>query len=86
VTVLLVTLGLMRRSAHLSSGLALLIAFAFGALPKGVAGGGAPAAFGGLGNPLIILGRLTGPILYKTRTTPRICSPPWSAGSFRCSR
>lgn len=71
---------------------ALLIAFAFGALLEGIAGGGAPVAitgamlaalgfqpvkavvlallantapvaFGGLGNPLIILGRLTGPIL-----------------------
>jgi lactate permease len=71
---------------------ALLIAFAFGALLEGIAGGGAPVAitgamlfalgfppvkaivlallantapvaFGGLGNPLIILGRLTGPML-----------------------
>jgi lactate permease len=71
---------------------ALLIAFAFGALLEGIAGGGAPVAitgallaalgfppvkavvlallantapvaFGGLGNPLIILGRLTGPIM-----------------------
>jgi lactate permease len=71
---------------------ALLIAFSFGALLEGIAGGGAPVAitaammaalgfppvkavvlallantapvaFGGLGNPLIILGRLTGPIL-----------------------
>ncbi|ALG07539.1 L-lactate permease [Kibdelosporangium phytohabitans] len=69
---------------------ALLIAFAFGALLEGIAGGGspiaitgammfalgfppvkaivlallantAPVAFDGLGNPLIILGRLTGP-------------------------
>ena len=74
---------------------ALLIAFAFGALLEGIAGGGAPVAitgamlyalgfppvkavvlallantapvaFGGLGNPLIILGRLTGPILHKS--------------------
>jgi lactate permease len=73
---------------------ALLIAFAFGALLEGIAGGGAPVAitgammfalgfppvkavvlallantapvaFGGLGNPLIILGRLTAPILGK---------------------
>jgi glycolate permease/lactate permease len=71
---------------------ALLIAFGFGALLEGVAGGGspiaitaammaalgfppiravvlallantAPVAFGGLGNPLIVLGRLTAPIL-----------------------
>jgi lactate permease len=74
---------------------ALLIAFAFGALLEGIAGGGAPVAitgamlfalgfppvkavvlallantapvaFGGLGNPLIILGRLTGPLLKKS--------------------
>ncbi|MFI5584415.1 L-lactate permease [Amycolatopsis sp. NPDC051758] len=72
---------------------ALLIAFSFGALLEGVAGGGspiaitaammaalgfppvkavvlallantAPVAFGGLGNPLIVLGRLTGPIMH----------------------
>ncbi len=72
---------------------ALLIAFAFGALLEGVAGGGspiaitaammaalgfppvkavvlallantAPVAFGGLGNPLIVLGRLTAPIMH----------------------
>ncbi|MGW4000100.1 L-lactate permease [Amycolatopsis sp. NPDC004772] len=72
---------------------ALLIAFSFGALLEGVAGGGspiaitaammaalgfppvkavvlallantAPVAFGGLGNPLIVLGRLTAPILH----------------------
>ncbi|GAB3718887.1 lactate permease LctP family transporter [Amycolatopsis oliviviridis] len=71
---------------------ALLIAFGFGALLEGIAGGGspiaitaammaalgfppvkavvlallantAPVAFGGLGNPLIVLGRLTAPIL-----------------------
>lgn len=71
---------------------ALLIAFGFGALLEGVAGGGspiaitaammaalgfppvkavvlallantAPVAFGGLGNPLIVLGRLTAPIM-----------------------
>ncbi len=71
---------------------ALLIAFSFGALLEGIAGGGspiaitaammaalgfppvkavvlallantAPVAFGGLGNPLIVLGRLTAPIL-----------------------
>jgi lactate permease len=71
---------------------ALLIAFSFGALLEGVAGGGspiaitaammaalgfppvkavvlallantAPVAFGGLGNPLIVLGRLTAPIM-----------------------
>jgi lactate permease len=71
---------------------ALLIAFGFGALLEGVAGGGspiaitaammaalgfppvkavvlallantAPVAFGGLGNPLIVLGRLTAPLL-----------------------
>ncbi|VVJ22561.1 L-lactate permease [Amycolatopsis camponoti] len=72
---------------------ALLIAFGFGALLEGVAGGGspiaitaammaalgfppvkavvlallantAPVAFGGLGNPLIVLGRLTAPIMH----------------------
>ncbi|WIX86164.1 lactate permease LctP family transporter [Amycolatopsis sp. DG1A-15b] len=72
---------------------ALLIAFSFGALLEGVAGGGspiaitaammaalgfppvkavvlallantAPVAFGGLGNPLIVLGRLTAPIMH----------------------
>ncbi|QWF78400.1 L-lactate permease [Amycolatopsis sp. CA-230715] len=72
---------------------ALLIAFGFGALLEGVAGGGspiaitaammaalgfppvkavvlallantAPVAFGGLGNPLIVLGRLTAPIVH----------------------
>ncbi|MFD9893219.1 L-lactate permease [Amycolatopsis sp. NPDC059027] len=72
---------------------ALLIAFSFGALLEGVAGGGspiaitaammaalgfppvkavvlallantAPVAFGGLGNPLIVLGRLTAPIIH----------------------
>jgi lactate permease len=71
---------------------ALLIAFGFGALLEGVAGGGspiaitaammaalgfppvkavvlallantAPVAFGGLGNPLIVLGRITAPIV-----------------------
>ncbi|RSN47555.1 lactate transporter [Amycolatopsis sp. WAC 04197] len=71
---------------------ALLIAFGFSALLEGIAGGGspiaitaammaalgfppvkavvlallantAPVAFGGLGNPLIVLGRLTAPIL-----------------------
>ncbi|RSM67019.1 lactate transporter [Amycolatopsis sp. WAC 01376] len=71
---------------------ALLIAFGFGGLLEGIAGGGspiaitaammaalgfppvkavvlallantAPVAFGGLGNPLIVLGRLTAPIL-----------------------
>ena len=71
---------------------ALLIAFSFGALLEGIAGGGspiaitaammaalgfppikavvlallantAPVAFGGLGNPVIVLGRLTAPIL-----------------------
>ncbi|OXM51271.1 lactate transporter [Amycolatopsis thailandensis] len=73
---------------------ALLIAFGFGALLEGIAGGGspiaitaammaalgfppvkavvlallantAPVAFGGLGNPLIVLGRLTAPILGR---------------------
>ncbi|HEY2056851.1 MAG TPA: L-lactate permease [Amycolatopsis sp.] len=72
---------------------ALLIAFSFGALLEGVAGGGspiaitaammaalgfppvkavvlallantAPVAFGGLGNPLIVLGRITAPIMH----------------------
>ncbi|MEV7093441.1 lactate permease LctP family transporter [Amycolatopsis sp. NPDC051045] len=72
---------------------ALLIAFGFGALLEGIAGGGspiaitaamlaalgfppvkavvlallantAPVAFGGLGNPLIVLGRLTAPIMH----------------------
>ncbi|PSK98468.1 glycolate permease/lactate permease [Murinocardiopsis flavida] len=71
---------------------ALLIAFGFGALLEGVAGGGspiaitaammaalgfqpvkavvlallantAPVAFGGLGNPLIVLGAVTGPLM-----------------------
>ncbi|SDX08906.1 glycolate permease/lactate permease [Amycolatopsis xylanica] len=74
---------------------ALLIAFSFGALLEGIAGGGspiaitaammaalgfppvkavvlallantAPVAFGGLGNPLIVLGRLTAPIIGKS--------------------